>query len=91
MLTVFRKTLPVGSIRLRAYDTHVDRARRKGRLPDDAAAVLEELQVKLRRCIRETPDQKCFRLADEFRTLSMGRGSSQGSHSEFHSKWEEIC
>ena len=47
MLTVFRKTLPVGSVRLRAYDTHVDRARRTGRLPEDAAAVLEEMQIKL--------------------------------------------
>ena len=86
MLTVLRKTLPTGSVRLRTYDTHVDRARRMGKLPDEAAKVFDELQVKLRRCIRETQDQKCFRLAEEFRQLSMGRTS----HSEFHSKWEEV-
>ena len=86
MLTVLRKTLPTGRVRLRTYDTLVDRARRMGKLPDEAAKVFDELQIKLRRCIRETQDQKCFRLAEEFRQLSMGRTS----HSEFHSKWEEV-
>eukprot|EP00969_Alexandrium_andersonii_P289647 12802531-Alexandrium_andersonii.AAC.1 len=45
----FKKTLPAGSIRLRTYETFNDRARRQGRLPFDAKAVLDELRVKLSR------------------------------------------
>eukprot|EP00969_Alexandrium_andersonii_P272967 12065198-Alexandrium_andersonii.AAC.1 len=36
VLTVFKKTLPAGSIRLRTYETFIDRARRQGRLPLNA-------------------------------------------------------
>ena len=50
-LTVFRKTLPAGSVRLKVYDTAVKRARKAGKLPHDAKDVYDDIIVKLRTVI----------------------------------------
>ena len=57
-LTVFRKTLPSGSVRLKVYDTAVKRARNAGKLPHDAKEVYDGIITKLRSVIRVTKMQK---------------------------------
>ena len=42
-LIIYRKAIKEGSTRLRIFDTMMARARKLQRLPDDAAAVLEEI------------------------------------------------
>ena len=47
-LTVFRKTLPSGSVRLKVYDTAIKRARKAGKLPHEAKEVYDGIIAKLR-------------------------------------------
>ena len=84
MLSVFRKTLAPGSTRLKVYDTVVNRARKQGRLPEEAKAVFDELLIKLGRTIRETLMQRKERVEKEFDQLMMGKLS----HSTFRAEWE---
>ena len=58
VLTLYKRCLPEGSTRLRLYSLAVDRARKKGRLPHDAALVIEEIKKSLKKAIKETPFQK---------------------------------
>ena len=58
VLTVFRKTLPPGSTRLKVYDTAVKRARKQGRLPLEAKPVYDDILAKLKNVIRETRMQR---------------------------------
>ena len=85
VLTLYRKCLPVGSTRERAYTTLVTRAQRNGRLPKEASAVLAEMREKLRTMIFETTFQRQDRLEKEFDALQMNKSS----HTEFRSLWEE--
>ena len=85
VLTLYKKCLPVGGIRERAYTTLVGRAQRNGRLPGEASAVLAEMKAKLRALIFETNFQREDRLEKEFEALQMGRMG----HAEFRSLWEE--
>ena len=85
VLILLRKALPTHGPRLRIYTTAVDKARRSGKLPGGAQEVLDELQVRLRRVIRETEFQRQDRLDKEFEALTMGRQS----HAEFQTQFEE--
>ena len=53
VLTVYRRSLPENSVRLKMYETQVARAQRKGRLPHEAAAVMEEIKKKLAEAFKE--------------------------------------
>ena len=86
ILTVYKKCLPAGSIRLTHFTTMIDRARKKNRLPHEAKAVLEEIKNRLRTVIYETPYQRKERLDKQFAALSMGRES----HSAFRADWEAL-
>merc|ERR1712242_297076 len=83
-LTLFRKTLPSGSVRLKVYDTAIKRARKAGKLPHEAREVYEGILIKLRGVIRETRMQKQERVEREFHDLLMGRLP----HSTFRAEWE---
>ena len=85
-LTVFRKTLPAGSVRLKVYDTAVKRARKAGKLPHDAKDVYEDIITKLRTVIKETPMQRQERVEREFHELHMGRLP----HATFRTEWEHL-
>ena len=58
VLLVYRKCLPIGSARLRIFNTMFARAMKRGRLPDQAREVMDEIRTKLQRDIRETFIQK---------------------------------
>ena len=83
-LSLFRRTLAPGSVRLKIYDTLVSVARDEERLPEDAEAVYGEVLAKLRASIRETPMQRQERVEAEFEALRMGRTS----HPAFRAEWE---
>ena len=85
VLMLLAGTFPANSVRLRIYNTQVDRARKKGRLPHDAAAVLEEIKQRLKQAIRETNFQRQERVDKEFEKLEQGNRV----FSEFLSLWEE--
>ena len=82
MLTLFRKTLAPGSTRLKVYDTEFRKARKNGRLPEEAKAVFDEIVEKLHRTIRETALQRKERVEKEFAQLVMGKLS----HSTFRAE-----
>ena len=84
VLLVFRRTLAPGSTRLKVYDTVMNRARKRGWLPDNAKKVLDEVISVLRRTIRETKMEKKERAEKVFDELSMGRLP----HSAFRAEWE---
>ena len=90
VIVLLRKTLPDNSSRKRTYDTLVDRARKKGRLPDEAKEVLTELRARLTMVIRETPFQKEDRLDKEFEKLDMNRMTHVEFRSLFEEKLEEL-
>ena len=83
-LTIYRKCLPQGSVRARVYDTNLERAKKQGRIPDQAEAVTEEIRLKLRDLIKDTRFRMHERLEREFSELRM-----TGSHVEFRSLWEQ--
>ena len=85
VLELYRKCLPVGSVRLKIYETIIKRAQRKKMLPFKAEVVLEEVKTKLKKAIRETPYQKATRLEGEFEALEM-RGKT---HPAFKAAWED--
>ena len=87
-LLIYRKCLPEGSIRLRFFDTWKGIAQRKGRLPEEADKVFEEIIARLKSgvgAIKEPKLTKEIRVDAEFNDLTQGKMS----HSEFLSKWEE--
>ena len=86
VLILMKKTLAPSSSRLRTYQTLMDRARKKARLPAEAAKVLEEIKARLNSMIRETSFQREDRLDKEFERLEMGRSTT---HVEFRSLFEE--
>ena len=65
ILTAYRKCLPVGSTRLRLYDTMLKEARKAQRLPGEAKAVFDEIVKRLKSAIRETPYSRKVRLKRE--------------------------
>ena len=85
VILLLRKTLPSTGPRIRVYNTVIEQAQLAGRLPQEAAAVLETLELRLRQVIRETPFQKQDRLDKEFEKLEMGRSS----HADFQTLFEE--
>ena len=84
MLLVFRRTLAPGSTRLKVYDTVMNRARKKGSLPDKAKSVFDEVISVLRKTIRETKMERQERAEKVFEELQMGRLP----HSAFRAEWE---
>ncbi len=85
VLMILRKSLAPGSVRLRYYDTEMKKARKRGRLPADAAAVLEEIRDKLKKCNRQTRMQRQDKADRVFEALSQGALP----HSSFRALWEE--
>ena len=83
-LTIYRKCLPQGSIRARVYDTNLERAKKQGRIPDDAEAVTEKIALSSAGQCKDTKLRVHERLEREFSELKM-----TGSHSEFRSRWEQ--
>ena len=84
VLTVYRRCLPAGSTRLQIYEIMLKRAQKKGRLPNEAKDVLDEIKARLRTAIRETDFQREDRLDREFQALTMG----QKTHAEFRAQFE---
>ena len=60
-LTVYRKALAEGSVRLRICENQAKRARKNGRLRLKAKEVLEEIKAKVKEAIKETSFQKTDR------------------------------
>ena len=73
LLIVFKKTLAIGSTRLKVYETAMAVARKANRLPFQADVVYQEIIDKLRRTLRESKLQKQTRVENEFNALEMGR------------------
>ena len=69
VLTLYKRCLPPGGIRERAYTTLVSRAQRNQSLPKEASAVLAEMKAKLRALIFETSFQREERLEKKFDAL----------------------
>ena len=57
MMTAYHRCLPAGSVRLRFFDTCVNKAQKAKRLPSDAANVMNEIKEKIRLAIHETSMQ----------------------------------
>ena len=74
MLTIFQRTLPVGSTRRLIYETAIEKARNAHRLPHDARAVYDEILRKIGGSFRESELQKRTRVEAEFDNLSMEIG-----------------
>ncbi len=68
-LALLKQSLPIGSTRLLIYETMMQRAQKKERLPAEAKAVMEEIKIRLKDCIRETDLQRHDRLDKEFEAL----------------------
>ena len=73
MLVMFKKTLPLGSARLREYETIIEQARLTNMLPYRAAEVLKEVKEKLEMTNVESNFQKHARLSAEFENLAQGK------------------
>jgi hypothetical protein len=85
MLELYKTCLASAGTRMRMYTTIHDKASLDGRLPHEAAAVLEEIKTRMKEDIRETKFQSQFRIGAEFKALSMaGR-----NHADFRSMFEQ--
>ena len=86
LLVVFKKTLAVGSTRMKIYENEIALAVRANRLPLQAQAVYDEILAKMRSVLRESKLQKQSRVESEFNALEMGRLP----HSMFLVEWERL-
>ena len=83
-LIMYRRCLPNGCLRLKTFDNELKKARNRGRLPDDADKVSEEVWAKLADLLKESGFQRKGRLDKEMDRLEMGKRS----HAEFRVDWE---
>ena len=72
VLTMFGDTFPPASTRRSVFDNHWRRAVTNDRLPQEAVAVLAELQEDLKSYIWETPMMKKIRMDKEWKELAQG-------------------
>ena len=86
LLVVFKKTLAVGSTRMKIYENEIALAVRANRLPLQAQAVYDEILAKMKSVLRESKLQKQSRVESEFNALEMGRLP----HSTFLVEWERL-
>ena len=73
LLVVFRRTLAVGSTRIKIYDNMIAQAQRDSRLKFQAQAAYDEILAKMKSVLRESKLTKQTRIEMEFNQLEMGR------------------
>ena len=69
--TLFRRTLAVGSTRVKIYDSMVAQAQKDSRLPFQAQAVYDEILAKMKSVLRESKLTKQTRIEMEFNQLEL--------------------
>ena len=83
-LVVYKRSLEPNGVRAKIYDHEQRVAMRKGRLPQEAQQVFEEIVAKQKRRIRETQMGKEERVDKAFQDLEMSRMT----HAEFRGEFE---
>jgi hypothetical protein len=79
-----------GSTRRKVYENAVRRATKKGRIPEEAKEVFNEIRKELRTYIWETSMQKMTRLDKEFEALEQGGLSHADFRALFESKLQDM-
>ena len=90
VLTWYGQCFKPGSIRARTYETAMRKARRAGRLPQDAEAVLKEIQADLGGILQETEIQMHTRLDTEYERLEQGALEFQDFKARFEAKIQDM-
>ena len=87
---MYESSFPDGSTRRKVYKNCDRVAQAAGRLPDEAAAVLQECRAELRTYIWETQLQKETRVEREFEVLEQGCMSHADFRALFASKLQDM-